>query len=86
MSERLTIHLKSFQVPFHRLTFTELFRIFLIMLLIINIFLKIIKAIDWNEESTKKGPNQYMEILVKETTTLHKVLNKYLPPEILQVS
>lgn len=26
-----------------------------------------------------------MEILVKETTTLHKVLNKYLPPEILQV-
>ncbi|EXX73398.1 Vps54p [Rhizophagus irregularis DAOM 197198w] len=54
MSERLAIHLKTFQ------------------------------AIDWNEESTRKGPNQYMEILVKETTTLHKVLNKYLPPEILQ--
>ncbi|PKY28264.1 Vps54-domain-containing protein [Rhizophagus irregularis] len=54
MSERLAIHLKTFQ------------------------------AIDWNEESTRKGPNQYMEILVKEKTTLHKVLNKYLPPEILQ--
>lgn len=81
MSERLAIHLKSFQVPFHKLIFIELFRV----LLINCIFLNIIKAIDWNEESTRNGPNQYMEILVKETTTLHKVLNKYLPPEILQV-
>ncbi|RIA79873.1 Vps54-like protein [Glomus cerebriforme] len=54
MSERLAVHLKSFQ------------------------------AINWDEVSSREGPNQYMEVLVKETTTLHKVLNKYLPPEILQ--
>ncbi|CAG8644012.1 7580_t:CDS:10 [Funneliformis caledonium] len=47
-------------------------------------FDRIKRAINWDEVSTKEGPNKYMETLVKETTTLHKVLNKYLPPEILQ--
>ncbi|CAI2170355.1 9227_t:CDS:10 [Funneliformis geosporum] len=48
------------------------------------IHLKSFQAINWDEESTNEAPNKYMEILVKETTTLHKVLNKYLPIEILQ--
>ncbi|CAG8558783.1 4928_t:CDS:10, partial [Racocetra fulgida] len=37
-----------------------------------------------NSPVQSNGPNSYMESLVKETTTLHKVLNKYLPQEILQ--
>ncbi|CAG8619693.1 10364_t:CDS:10 [Acaulospora morrowiae] len=54
MSERVVVHLRSFQ------------------------------SINWDDTIVKDGPNSYMELLVKETNTLHKVLNKYLPPEILQ--
>lgn len=45
------------------------------------------KVIQWDneaEESSGKNANQYMEILVKETMTLHKVLNKYLPQQDLR--
>ncbi len=37
-----------------------------------------IQAIDWEATPTKAGPNAYAELLVKETSTLHKVLSKYL--------
>ena len=37
------------------------------------------KKIDWNAASRPDAPNTYMETLVKETTTLHKVLSKHLP-------
>ncbi|KAJ2964903.1 hypothetical protein NQZ79_g350 [Umbelopsis isabellina] len=40
-------------------------------------------AINW-DTSSAQSPNAYMETLVKETTTLHKVLNKYLPPQDLK--
>ncbi|KAJ2990662.1 hypothetical protein NUW58_g2837 [Xylaria curta] len=39
---------------------------------------KTIKGIAWEKESESKV-NVYMEILVKETTTLHRVLAKHLP-------
>ncbi|CAG8480788.1 15770_t:CDS:10 [Cetraspora pellucida] len=47
-------------------------------------FDRIKRSMNWDESNAKNGPNPYMESLVKETTTLHKVLNKYLPQEILQ--
>ena len=39
----------------------------------------VMKKIDWDAASTSQVANPYMETLVKETTTLHKVLSKYLP-------
>ncbi len=33
----------------------------------------------------KDGVNEYMEVLVKETVTLHKVLSKYLPEQSVEV-
>lgn len=39
---------------------------------------KSMKAIDW-DVSKSTGVSPYMETLAKETTTLHKVLNKFLP-------
>ena len=37
------------------------------------------KKIDWDAPSPDQTVNTYMETLVKETTTLHKVLSKHLP-------
>ncbi|CAE6517137.1 unnamed protein product [Rhizoctonia solani] len=34
--------------------------------------------IDWTVPNSKPPPNTYMEVLVKETATLHKVLTRYL--------
>ncbi|CAG8621600.1 13009_t:CDS:10, partial [Racocetra persica] len=48
------------------------------------VHLRSFQSMNWDESGAKDGPNPYMESLVKETTTLHKVLNKYLPQEILQ--
>ena len=42
--------------------------------------------LNWNSSSasTDGKPQAYMETLVKETTTLHKVLLRYLPPSSLE--
>lgn len=37
------------------------------------------KKIDWDRPSDGQAVNGYMETLIKETTTLHKVLSKHLP-------
>lgn len=37
------------------------------------------KKVDWDAPSNAAGVSAYMETLVKETTTLHKVLSKHLP-------
>lgn len=37
------------------------------------------KKIDWESKSHDPATSPYMETLVKETTTLHKVLSKHLP-------
>lgn len=45
---------------------------------------KALRAIDW--DTTKvEGPHPYMEILAKETTTLHRVLTKHLPDMSIQM-
>ncbi|CAJ0899655.1 4548_t:CDS:10 [Entrophospora sp. SA101] len=46
--------------------------------------LRTFQSLNWDELQNKEGPNSYIESLIKETSTLHKVLNKYLPPETLQ--
>ncbi|KAI0780435.1 Vps54-domain-containing protein [Trametes elegans] len=41
-----------------------------------------LQAVKWNVP--KPGVNEYMEVLVKETVTLHKVLSRYLPSSIVE--
>ncbi|KAI7854197.1 Vps54-like protein-domain-containing protein [Circinella umbellata] len=50
------------------------------------VHVKAMQVIQWDEhnDSSEKSPNNYMETLVKETMTLHKVLSKYLPHQNLQ--
>ena len=48
-------------------------------------------AISWDSPDSKdisaeESVTVHMAVLVKETTTLHKVLAKYLPAESLRVS
>lgn len=42
------------------------------------------KTIQWHKDGEKASPHAYMETLVKETTTLHKVLMKHLPESAIQ--
>ncbi|OAD66818.1 hypothetical protein PHYBLDRAFT_118967, partial [Phycomyces blakesleeanus NRRL 1555(-)] len=50
-----------------------------------SVHVKAMQNVQWDEqETTGKAANQYMETLVKETMTLHKVLSKYLPHHDLQ--
>lgn len=39
----------------------------------------VMKKIDWDTPLANPNVNPYMETLVKETATLHKVLSKHLP-------
>jgi len=47
--------------------------------------IKTLQAVNW-EAPKPAGTevNEYMEVLVKETTTLHKVLSRYLSPAIVE--
>ncbi|KAJ4863791.1 vps54-like protein domain-containing protein [Trichoderma breve] len=45
---------------------------------------KSIRAINWDTD-TSEGPHSYIEMLVKETTTLHRVLTKHLPETSIQL-
>ena len=49
-----------------------------------NVHVKTMKALDWNQQS-EAGVNLYMEALVKETVTLHRVLSKHLPDGAVQM-
>ncbi|KAK4691191.1 vacuolar protein sorting-associated protein 54, partial [Lecanoromycetidae sp. Uapishka_2] len=42
------------------------------------------KKIDWDKPADNPGVNLYMETLVKETSTLHKVLSKHMPEMTVQ--
>ncbi|OAR04465.1 hypothetical protein LLEC1_04422 [Akanthomyces lecanii] len=42
------------------------------------------KTIQWHKDDEETRPHAYMETLVKETTTLHKVLTKHLPESAIQ--
>ncbi|KIY43546.1 Vps54-domain-containing protein [Fistulina hepatica ATCC 64428] len=49
----------------------------------LSFHVKTLRAINW-EVPTKDPVNSYMSLLVKETTTLHKVLSKYLPGPVVE--
>ncbi|KAG6880738.1 hypothetical protein C0993_004820, partial [Termitomyces sp. T159_Od127] len=42
-------------------------------------------AVDWTVPKPGGGVNDYIEILVKETVTLHKVLSRYLAVPVVEV-
>ncbi|KAH9066196.1 Vps54-like protein-domain-containing protein [Lactarius vividus] len=46
--------------------------------------IKSLNAIVWDAPPAKVGANEYMELLVKETVTLHKVLSRYLASAVVE--
>lgn len=50
----------------------------------LNAHIKTLQGIDWKTVSAEGAVNGYMELLVKETVTLHKVLSRYLAPPIVE--
>ncbi|KAI9445991.1 Vps54-like protein-domain-containing protein [Lactarius indigo] len=46
--------------------------------------IKSLNAIKWDAPPAKAGANEYMELLVKETVTLHKVLSRYLASVVVE--
>ncbi|CAL1705267.1 unnamed protein product [Somion occarium] len=43
-----------------------------------------LQSVRWDLPPQRQGVNEYMELLVKETVTLHKVLSRYLSPSIVE--
>lgn len=50
----------------------------------ITAHIKSLNAIRWDVPPAKPGVNDYMELLVKETVTLHKVLSRYLAKAVVE--
>lgn len=47
----------------------------------------ILQEIDFEAPSKRPGkPNEYVELLVKETAQLHKILSRYLPDQVVEVN
>ncbi|KAL2152056.1 hypothetical protein VTH82DRAFT_5240 [Thermothelomyces myriococcoides] len=46
---------------------------------------KKLKAVNWEQPSANNAINEYMETLVKETTTLHRNLTKHLPEDTVRM-
>ncbi|KAH9928538.1 Vps54-like protein-domain-containing protein [Epithele typhae] len=44
--------------------------------------IRTLQAVKW--DVPKEGVNEYMEVLIKETVTLHKVLSRYLPASVVE--
>ncbi|KAG8923036.1 hypothetical protein FRC00_006703 [Tulasnella sp. 408] len=51
----------------------------------LSVHCKSLSEIQWEQPPVKAGPNTYMEVLVKETVTLHKVLSKYLAEQSVEL-
>jgi len=47
--------------------------------------IKTLQTVQWDVPPPKAGVNAYMEMLIKETATLHKVLSRYLPGPVVEV-
>ncbi|KAF9227828.1 Vps54-domain-containing protein [Gyrodon lividus] len=50
----------------------------------ISIHVKSLQTVNWEVPRQGDGVNDYMELLVKETVTLHKVLSRYLSAPIVE--
>ncbi|KII89130.1 hypothetical protein PLICRDRAFT_40765 [Plicaturopsis crispa FD-325 SS-3] len=46
--------------------------------------IKSLQTVNWDSPPSGSGPNGYMELLVKETVTLHKVLSRYLSTPVVE--
>ncbi|KAI0723740.1 Vps54-domain-containing protein [Cerioporus squamosus] len=46
--------------------------------------IRTLQAVRWDVPKQSDGVNEYMEVLVKETVTLHKVLSRYLPSSVVE--
>ncbi|GJJ12553.1 hypothetical protein Clacol_006796 [Clathrus columnatus] len=51
----------------------------------LNVHCRSLREVKWEEMPVKPGPSGYMELLIKETVTLHKVLSKYLPVNAVEL-
>ncbi|KAF7970219.1 hypothetical protein HWV62_24748 [Athelia sp. TMB] len=51
----------------------------------LSVHIKSLQAVDWAAPREASGVNGYMELLVKETVTLHKVLSRYLSVPVVEV-
>ncbi|KAG6837266.1 hypothetical protein H0H93_012271 [Arthromyces matolae] len=51
----------------------------------LNAHIRTLQAVDWNIPKPGGGVNDYVEVLVKETVTLHKVLSRYLSVPVVEV-
>jgi len=45
---------------------------------------KTLQSVDWEQPKQGESVNDYMELLVKETVTLHKVLSRYLTAPVVE--
>lgn len=52
----------------------------------LNAHIRTLQAVKWDELKQGGGINDYMELLIKETVTLHKVLSRYLSVSVVEVS
>ncbi|KAF7967260.1 hypothetical protein HWV62_35057 [Athelia sp. TMB] len=50
----------------------------------LSVHIKSLQAVDWAAPREASGVNGYMELLVKETVTLHKVLSRYLSVPVVE--
>ncbi|TCD63552.1 hypothetical protein EIP91_005298 [Steccherinum ochraceum] len=50
----------------------------------LTVHIRTLQGIKWDVAPQHEGVNDYMEMLVKETVTLHKVLSRYLPPSVVE--
>ncbi|EEB91215.1 hypothetical protein MPER_10460, partial [Moniliophthora perniciosa FA553] len=85
MGDRLSAHIKTFQARFVFSDFSV--HIYFNVYRFLNIFFLRLTgecAIDWNVPKSGGGVNDYMELLVKETVTLHKVLSRYLSSTVVE--
>ncbi|KAI0748630.1 Vps54-like protein-domain-containing protein [Daedaleopsis nitida] len=46
--------------------------------------IRTLQAVRWDLPKEGDGANDYMEVLVRETVTLHKVLSRYLPASVVE--
>ncbi|KAI0807877.1 Vps54-like protein-domain-containing protein [Fomes fomentarius] len=46
--------------------------------------IRTLQVVRWDVPNEGVGVNDYMEVLVKETVTLHKVLSRYLPSSVVE--
>jgi vacuolar protein sorting-associated protein 54 len=75
MGDRISAHVKSLQVSF---------------MLSTNVRVSYNsvphpQTVNWEITKQGDGVNDYMELLVKETVTLHKVLSRYLSAPVVEV-